>query len=361
MNNSSISFVQLVMIMMLSTGLMNHVIIIPILVDTAKRDAWISVLAAGGLAFVWIGLLYLAIAKMVKQHVFQWITRTYHPVAGHILAIIACIYMLVLCGITTRDTVTWIRLTFSPQTPNVIIAIILVIVCAANAYMGLRSLANTAGILLPFVVLLGFFVMLANVPHKNYTLLRPFLEHGMQPVWDGAVYAGAGFVEVIMILFVYHRIRSKISFASLMLLMFILIGLTLGPLMGAIIEFGPDQAAKLRYPAYEEWRLVIIGQYIEHVDFFSIYQWFCGAFLRISLTMYLILEIFRWNGKFKVWALAFITSAMVYLSVMPVSDPLFLDALAHYVLPWIVWTMIGYSLVIVILIYVPHLRRDAKS
>ena len=47
----------------------------------------------------------------------------------------------------------------------------------------------------------------------------------------------------------------------------ILVGLTLGPLIGAITEFGPNEATKQRYPAYEEWGLVTIGRYIEHLDF----------------------------------------------------------------------------------------------
>ena len=68
-------------------------------------------------------------------------------------------------------------------------------------------------------------------------------------------------------------------------MLFILMGLTMGPTIGAITEFGPIEAAKQRYPAYEEWGLGSIGRFIEHFDFLSIYQWLTGAFIRVGLLV----------------------------------------------------------------------------
>lgn len=111
--------------------------------------------------------------------------------------------------------------------------------------------------------------MISNTTHKDYSLLRPMLEHGMQPVWNGTVYVGAGFVEVIMLFFMQHHIKSRLSYLSFMIMILLILGLTMGPIIGAIVEFGPDEADKLRFPAYEEWRLLTIGRYIEHLDFLA--------------------------------------------------------------------------------------------
>jgi len=69
-------------------------------------------------------------------------------------------------------------------------------------------------------------------------------------------------------LLIQHKLTKKTGFKSLMLMCFILTGLTLGPLMGSIAIFGPDEAANQRYPAYAQWRIVRLGEYVEHVDFF---------------------------------------------------------------------------------------------
>lgn len=142
----------------------------------------------------------------------------------------------------------------------------------------------------------------------------------MLPVWKGVVFVGAGFVELIILLFMQQHIRVKYSLLSLLMLALILIGLTFGPVTGAISEFGVGESEKLRYPAYEEWRLVNIGLYIEHMDFLSIYQWFSGAFIRMSLTMFLIVDILRIqsNGK-RLFVLAVLFSLLIAVSVLPYS------------------------------------------
>ncbi|WP_152393413.1 GerAB/ArcD/ProY family transporter [Paenibacillus guangzhouensis] len=350
------------MIIMLSTGLLNHVIIIPIILDAAKRDAWISVLLAGACALVWIILLHLGSNRMNKQHLFEWLQHAYHPAVGRILAFLAGIYLLTICTLTTRDTIYWIHLTFSPETPILVYTLIFLLISAFNAYRGIQSLANTASILLPFVVILGFFVMLSNTPHKDYTLLKPILEHGMQPAWYGAMYAGAGFVEVIMLLFLQHHIKTRLSYKSYMIMLVILIGLTMGPIIGAIVEFGPVEAGKLRFPAYEEWRLLTIGRYIEHLDFFSVYQWFSGAFLRISLALFLLLDIFQIQSKKrKLWMLGSIFIFIVIMTEIPFSDRFFLKMMSSYILPYSVWGMLIFSVIIAALVHLAHRRGKISS
>src|SRR5690606_22187538 len=140
-------------------------------------------------------------------------------------------------------------------------------------------------ILLPFVIVFGDFVMTANLPAKNYSLILPIAEHGWQPVFLGGLYVGGGLVELIVILLLQQELKKKVALWKLWLLSLFLVLLVFGPVLGAIAEFGPAEAARLRYPAFEEWRLVTIGNYIRHVDFFSIFQWLSGAFVRIAVSL----------------------------------------------------------------------------
>ncbi|CAI8922647.1 Spore germination protein XB [Brevibacillus sp. IT-7CA2] len=358
MKDASLTFFQVVCILMLTIGLMNHVIVIPILLDAAKRDAWISVILAGVFFIVWVCLLYSAVAKTRKQNLFLLLKRAYHPAISNILAAIACVYLFMMCAITMRDTVTWIHVAFSPKMPTIFIAFMLACICLCNAYLGIRSIANTAVLFLPLVIFLGFFVMSANYTHKSYILLKPFLEYGMLPVWKGVVFVGAGLIELIILLFMQQHIRSKYSLLSLLIFAVILIGLTFGPVTGAIAEFGPEQSEKLRYPAYEEWRLVNIGRYIEHMDFLSIYQWFSGAFIRMSLTIFLIVDILQLKSKAKrMMVLVLLFSLLVAIAVLPFSDNVFLDMLTAHILPFMFYTMVVYSFVVIVLVNWSSRRR----
>ncbi|MGR5973538.1 GerAB/ArcD/ProY family transporter [Bacillus cereus] len=178
-----------------------------------------------------------------------------------------------------------------------------------------------SGFLLVFVVALGFFVMSLNFPHKDYSQLFPILENGLTPVIKGTVYSLGSLLEVILIFFIQHKLKMNIKSRSFIMLGLVLIGLTLGPLLGSIAIFGPEEASNQRYPAYEEWRLLKIGKYIEHVDFFSIYQWLSGGFIRISFGLYIIGQLFSFKNEKKRNVLIGISSLITFVAVLlPISD-----------------------------------------
>ena len=100
--------------------------------------------------------------------------------------------------------------------------------------------------------------------------------------------------------------------------------LTLGPFIGAITEFGHEEAAKQRYPAYEEWGLVTIGRYFEHVDFLSIYQWLSGTFIRIGFLLFIVIDLLNMNGKRKkIWMWIAPGFMLISLSLYFISDSTF--------------------------------------
>lgn len=72
----------------------------------------------------------------------------------------------------------WMKVTFLPYTPLIATAIILMGLCLIGALKGMKTITMAAGILLPLVVLLGFYVAIVNAEHKDYNLLFPLLEFG---------------------------------------------------------------------------------------------------------------------------------------------------------------------------------------
>ncbi|USG66720.1 endospore germination permease [Brevibacillus ruminantium] len=331
---NGISFIQVVFILMLSNGLVNHVIIIPHMLEAARRDAWISIICAAPLYFLLIGIIAYIFRKTGKEPLLSWIKRRYGAGITNFLIVLLSVYLFAIAVITMKDTITWVNLTFAPRIPMIVLAVVFGCVCLVNCLFGIRSISILSVFLLPVVVILGFFVMTTNFQYKDYTYLKPFMEFGWAPVLRGMIYAGSGFSEMILILLMKQYIGPKVNFWKLALLGLIQIWLTMGPLIGAIAEFGPQEAAKLRFPAYEEWRLVKIGLYIEHVDFFSIYQWFSGATIRVSLALYLLAELFKLpDGRKRVYILAGFFLLTLGLSVWPKNDIWFYEFLTRVLLP----------------------------
>lgn len=329
---SKISVLQSYMIIILSVGLLNHVIIIPILLEASGRDGWLVVLLVLLASPIWIGILSYILNNMNGMHVKDWLKQQFGMVLSVTLIVLYSVLVWLMGFISFKDTLTWTVATYLPQTPMLMLAGATLVGCFFAAFQGLRAIAILSGILLPFVVILGDLVMTANFQFKEYTILFPLLENGISPLWKGIPYAAGGLLELSLLMLFQHRLKKKPGFKSLMLICVLLSGLTIGPLMGAITMYGPDEAAQQRYPAFEQWRMVRLGEYVEHVDFFSIYQWLSGMYIRVSLSLLLLSEL--WELQKHKWLPMFLGALfMLVVTLLPISDMLFLNLLSRYYFP----------------------------
>jgi spore germination protein KB len=357
-NNSSLSPVQLTCVFMLSIGLMNHVIVIPLLLDASGRDAWISAIMALAALPLWLPLLYFVMKQSNQMNLFLWLKKEFKSAIAYFVSILGSLLLLVIGYVTLNDTVTFTTTTFLTRTPNWVVLLTLTVMCFYNAYYGISSIAKTAVILLPFVTIFGILVAIATAPHKDYSLLKPIMENGFTPVFKGMIYTGAGYVEIFLILFMQHHLQARFSFKALIIISFLAASLSIGPTIGAIIEYGPKEAANLRYPAFDEWRLISLGTYIEYLDFLAVYQWMSGAFIRISLVTALIPELFNvTDKKARLRILIVIYIAIFLLSLIPISDDQFLDLLYQFVLPLSLLFILSLSLFIGVLSLISYLKK----
>jgi spore germination protein (amino acid permease) len=321
-------------ILLLSAGLVAHVMAIPLILGIAQRDSWLSVVMAAPLFLLWILVLFGILKQLHGERLPDWIERQFGSVPAWIFRLTAIILLFASGSYTLHDTSMWTVATYMQQTPLIVIIIVAVAVSMASAYAGLRSIAMTASILLPLVLLLGYFVSIANTKYKNYSLLFPVLEHGWQPVTGGMFYALAGLLELWVLLLFQHQLRSRLRSWHLLLLAIFMIGMAIGPTIGAITEFGPEEAAKQRHTAFEQWKIVNIGLLLQHVDFLSIYQWLCGSFARIAISLYLITDLLDVRKPYKrAIVLSVISLCMVILAVQPWRDDQTLSYLASIHFP----------------------------
>ncbi|MCM3125434.1 MULTISPECIES: endospore germination permease [unclassified Mesobacillus] len=330
MDQNKAKFSTIFVLFMMSIGLMNHVMVIPMLLSAAKRDSWISVLISGVLFLGWLVFLQSIIKKLDSTHLFTWLKERFGKIVAWGLSSCAYVFILILIGVTLKDMIVWTVTSYFPLSPAPILALVFLIICFFAATSSFTTLSLISGFLLVFVVGLGFFVMSLNIPYKDYAQIFPILENDWNPVLKGIIYSSGSFLEVALILFLQHKLKPDIKVRSILFLGIILIGLTLGPLLGSIAIFGPEEAANQRYPAYEEWRLLKVGQYIEHVDFFSIYQWLSGGFIRISLGLFIMGQLFPFEKDKSRHLLIGFSSLITLLAViLPISDMQFVRFLQN--------------------------------
>ncbi|MFC4099906.1 GerAB/ArcD/ProY family transporter [Paenibacillus xanthanilyticus] len=298
MNVQTYGLWPLFFMLILSVGLANHVIVLPLILNDAGRDAWLCAPVALAAALPWVyfilhGTLKRTGGEPLARQLFQRLPK---PVAILLLAPMG-LQLIVTSFHTYAETAGWTTLTYLPATPPFIIYVCLIALISFGVWKGIRAIAIMSTMLLPAVVFLGDFVMTANMPDKDYSYLLPILEHGPDGVLLGSLMTLGSISELFILLLVKHHLSRPIQSGHLIGLIVFLMLLTVGPAIGAVTEFGPVEAAKLRYPAFAQWRLVTIGRYIEHLDFFAIFQWVSGSFVRISMSMFVVLELLSLRKK----------------------------------------------------------------
>lgn len=321
----TISILHVIFLTMTVIGLKNHVTILPPLLSVGGRDGWMAVIAAAVLIFPWIFLLMYIHKTTNQEPLMDWISVKIGKKTTAFIRYAVAIVLLIIAAFSLAETLQWITGTFLPESPMLIMLFIYTGLCIYLASSNLQTIVMVNVLVLFWVVILGFFVAFTNIQVKEYTLLLPMLEHGIKPIAGSLVYPASGYVELIMLLFLQHRFKTRIRWYHYGIMLFILMGLTIGPLIGAITEFGPDEAAKQRYPAYEEWGLVAIGRFIEHLDFLSIYQWLTGAFVRVGFILYVVTDLLKMTGdKVRIWRVIAPPFFFICASLFLIEDHIFL-------------------------------------
>lgn len=361
MNNTKgkISLFQSFLLIITAVGIINHVTVIPLLLDAAGRDSWLAVFISGALLILLIPGFNMIQKNIEKKHLLLWIIENFNKSLAYSFICPIIFILVVMIYISLNDLVSWTSITYFPNAPKLVLIGVFLLTCTLTAMTSLRTIVVMNGILLPFVVLFGFFVSFSNAQHKDYKLLMPFLENGFDPVISGVLYSITGLFEVIILFLIQHKVNEYFTYKYWVLLILILMFLTLGPLVGAIVEFGPQEAARQRFPAYEEWSLVKLGRFIEHVDFLAIYQWLTGIFIRISLLIYISAELLNLSGKKRHVFIITFSAILIIILQIPINDMDFYN-LVHDILIPIIFIVLLSVVLLLIIIALVHNRRSTK-
>ncbi len=71
MTKQTITLFQVSMILIGSIGIINHVIMIPMLLDTSGRDSWISIILVSIIYLIWISLIFIIYRNIKNEHLFS--------------------------------------------------------------------------------------------------------------------------------------------------------------------------------------------------------------------------------------------------------------------------------------------------
>nr|WP_127569568.1 MULTISPECIES: GerAB/ArcD/ProY family transporter [Paenibacillus] len=141
----------MIMMMTLSVGIVNHVTIMPLLLDAAGRDAWLSTILAMPFVILWAVFPLFHILKSIDgQPIKVWLEARGFAALRWIILVLIIGMLLFVSLHSIVDAVEFSNATYIPLTPSIIVTLLFTGLCAYGAITGLRTIAFVACILLPF-------------------------------------------------------------------------------------------------------------------------------------------------------------------------------------------------------------------
>lgn len=258
------------------------------LAHRSKQDAWIAEVIAI-MVGISLSILYTLLSKQFpKLTLAEYCEKLLGKWLGKLIAFSYLTYFFLLAALLLREIGDFMTTQILPKTPIQAILIIFLLLVIMGARLGLETTARAAEILFPWIIFLFLIMVISITPQIEWTNLKPFLENGLEPVWQG-VYSTIGlpYLELVAFLMVIPYVHTKnnlgkhfcfgVAMGGIMLLLIVLL---------SILVLGADTTARQIYPSYALAKKIQIGHFLERIEAFMAGIWFFTIFFKMVLNFY---------------------------------------------------------------------------
>lgn len=256
-------------------------------VAIAGRDSWLTVLLAV-LAALPLGLLAAWLGKRFPQQTLVQYSRTLLGKPLGFLAGLVYIWFFVhIASLVFRETAVGFNLSVLPQTPPIVLVIILAVLAATTARCGIEvigRLAESSFVVVIFSVVLTLFLPL-NFAHFEY--LQPALAGGVLPLLP-AVLIPLGLLSEFVAANMVIPYLTEPEKAGRTLFFTVLTSGTIILLFTVIIIAVFNQTAQnLTLPPFQLARMISIGNFLERIEVIVLAVWTIIALIKAAFFMWI--------------------------------------------------------------------------
>lgn len=253
----------------------------------AGHDTWIAVIIgfAEGLIFA---LLYISLARRYPGRTLIEINKTvFGSILGKLVSLCYLWYFLQLGSLVLRNFGDFFITTIYPETPMLVVLIMLVLLCASAVRNGIEVISKCSLILLPIYFLTTLLTFILLLPKMDFYNFLPLFDKPLPVIlWAGHTLATFPFGETVTFLMVLAYLQkpnqgktSYISAFTLALIFFLIVTIR------NIAVLGPTAAIEL-YPSYRAVRLVNIAEIITRLEVLIAVNFLFLGFLKLSVLYY---------------------------------------------------------------------------
>ncbi len=258
-----------------------------LLTKETGQDAWMIVLIAGVFGVLY-GYFVMSVGfRHPDKNLVEHSINILGPWLGRVVAIIYALFFLHLSACLILSFGSLLITETMPETPLAVLNVLLVLIAAYGAYLGLEVFTRVNEIIFPLslVVLMAIFAI--GIPDMNFELLKPFFTHTPSQMMRAsmvlfALYAEGTFVLMIIPSLPKSNMTWQIAFPVALILSFMMLAD-----VGALIAmFGHEDVERMVFPTYEFAKVVRLGGFLERIESLLVGVWVGTVGLKVTAFYY---------------------------------------------------------------------------
>ena len=259
-----------------------------ILAAEAKQDAWI-VAVFGSVVGILIAKLVASVAKIYPDLNFTQYTEVIlGKWFGKLINLVFFINFFMLSGFVLRDVGDFWTTQIMPETPIEAILIMFVLVGVYSIRLGIETIARSAEIFIPWLILMVLVLLLTVTPQMKFSNIQPMFEFGFKTIMRTSLpFIANPFLQLSVFLMIYPHVNNKMK-AEKGLLMGVLIGsvILITFTVFSLLVLGSYVTSSQFFPTYTLAKNISIGNFLERIEVLVGLIWIISIFFKLTICLY---------------------------------------------------------------------------
>jgi len=250
----------------------------------AEQDSWIAVILAIVMAIP-LTLMYARIMKLYPNNdLFDISLKVFGNIAGRIIILLFVLYFILLSSLVLRNFSEFIQIGTLPETPQLAILVLFVLVAAYISSKGIQVLGKWCAVALPITASIVGMTIIFCMPAMRLSYIQPVFNTDIKTIFVVALKVlSFPFAEIVLFLPLASSVRKKDSPYKIYLLGLIFGGLMiLASFLRNLLVLGAPHLKNSLFPSYSALRIVRIGTFLTRLDALITSNFYLGGFSKIS-------------------------------------------------------------------------------
>lgn len=312
-----ISGYQLFWLISISSVIIISYIPIHLAVEQSRQDSWISILLGGAIVMAITWLMLRVCMHNNDRTLVGLMKDLLGSVLGKIVVTVYFLLWFIQMSMILSGMIAFQNLVMLHNTPMIVILLFMVFLVTYGVYRGgITAISRCAEIIGPIFIFVLFLQLFLNPQDMDVRRILPiYTDTGWVSILKGTLYSFNYMADPSIILMLFYFAENKRT-ASRAILWGTAVSILWGVLATLVLLFitGPMIAAQLVFPVYSLTKYISILDFIQNIDAIFIPLWLLGAFIKLSVLLFILsYGISEWTG-FKNWKMIACLIAFIWIA-----------------------------------------------